>query len=110
MYYKSHLPHDPLVIIRRTKQRIMSNSMSLEYEAIEPTQSVECVPETEMQDEIPESQESVSNCYSYYPDGYTIDDDALFGTGCRPLLLEANGGEPRLCASCGYYQCDSHWE
>jgi hypothetical protein len=88
----------------------MSNSMSLEYEAIEPTQSVECVPETEMQDEIPESQESVSNCYSYYPDGYTIDDDALFGTGCRPLLLEAYGGEPRLCASCGYYQCDSHWE
>jgi hypothetical protein len=55
LYYKSHLPHDPLVIIRCTKQRIMSNSMSLEYEAIEPTQSVECVPETETQDEIPET-------------------------------------------------------
>ena len=114
MYYKSHLPHDPLVIIRRTKQRIMSSSLSLEYEAIMPTQSVECVPETETQDEIPETQESVSNFDIFYPDDYTSDDDATWGmaecTGCRPLLFEANGGEPRLCASCGYYQCDSHWE
>jgi len=92
----------------------MSSSMSIEYEAIMPTQSVECVPETETQDEIPETQESVSNFDIFYPDDYTTDDDATWGmaecTGCRPLLLEAYGGEPRLCPSCGYYQCDSHWE
>ena len=92
----------------------MSSSLSLEYEAIMPTQSVECVPETETQDEIPETQESVSNFDLFYSDDYTSDDDATWGmaecTGCRPLLLEVNGGEPRLCPSCGYYQCDSHWE
>ena len=88
----------------------MSNSMSLEYEAIMPTQSVECVPETETQDEIPETQETVSNFDIFYPDDYTSDDVATWGmaecTGCRPLLLEVNGGEPRLCPSCGYYQCE----
>jgi len=82
--------------------------MSIEYEAIMPTQSVECVPETETQDEIPETQESVSNVDIYYPSDYTTDDDPTCSmaecSGCRPLLLEVNGGDPRLCPSCGYYR------
>lgn len=84
----------------------MSNSMSLEYEAIMPTQSIECVPETETQDEIPETQESVSNFDIFYPDDYTSDDDdpcsMMDCTGCRPMLLEVNCRKPHLCVACRY--------
>ena len=49
-------------ISSRTKQRTMSqNSQSLGDELIQPTQSVEYVLETETQEELPETQESVTN-------------------------------------------------
>ena len=99
MLYK-HLPPDKIVILRRTKLRTLSNSMSIEYEAIKPTQSVECVPETE-------TQESVSNFDIFYPDDLTSDDDDPCSmaecTGCSLLLLEVTGGQPRFCVTCRYY-------
>ena len=49
-------------ISSRTKQRTMSqNLLSLGDEPIQPTQSVEHVLETETQEELPETQESVTN-------------------------------------------------
>ena len=106
MLYK-HPPPDKIVISHRTKQRTMSNSMSIEYEAIMPTQSIELIPESETQDEIPETQESVSNFDIFYSDDPSSDDDdpcsMVECTGCRPMLLEVNGCEPRLCATCRYY-------
>ena len=49
-------------ISSRTKQRTMSqDSLSLGDEPIQPTQSVEIVFETETQEELPETQESVTN-------------------------------------------------
>ena len=106
MLYK-HPPPDKIVISHRTKQRTMSNSMSIEYEAIMPTQSIELIPESETQDEIPETQESVSNFDIFYPDDLTSDDDdpcdMMDCTGCSPLLLEVTHGLPRLRVSCRYY-------
>ena len=94
-------------ISHRTKLRNMSNSMSIEYEAIQPTQSCECVLETETEEEIPETQESVSNFDIFFPDDFTSDDDdpcsMMECTGCSPLLLEVMGGQPRLCVTCRYY-------
>ena len=85
----------------------MSNSMSIEYEAIKPTQSCECVLETETEEEIPETQESVSNFDIFFPDDFTSDDDdpcsMVECTGCSPLLVEVTGGQPRLCVTCRYY-------
>ena len=50
------------VISSRTKQRTMSqNSISLGDEPIQPTQSVEYVLETETQEELPATQDSVTN-------------------------------------------------
>ena len=106
MLYK-HLPPDKIVISRCTKLRTMSNSMSIEYEAIMPTQSIELIPESETQDEIPETQESVSNFDIFYSDDPTSDDDDPCSmaecTGCRPMLLEETHGGGRLCATCRYY-------
>jgi hypothetical protein len=93
------------------KQRIMSSSMSLEYKAIIPPQSVECVPETETQDKIPETQESVSNLEIIYPDDYTNDDDddTVECTGCTvPSII--NKRIWYHCRSClltydGFAQC-----
>ena len=49
-------------ISSRTKQRTMSqDSQSLGDEPIQPTQSVEHVLETETQEELPETQDSVTN-------------------------------------------------
>ena len=49
-------------ISSRTKQRTMSqNTLSPGDEPIQPTQSVEYVLETETQEELPETQESVTN-------------------------------------------------
>ena len=49
-------------ISSRTKQRTMSqNSLSPGDEPIQPTQSVEYVFETETQEELPETQESVTH-------------------------------------------------
>ena len=80
--------------------------MSIEYEAIQPTQSCECVLETETEEEIPETQESVSNFDIFYPDDYTSDDDdpgsMMDCTGCRPMLLEVNCRQPHLCVACRY--------
>ena len=36
------------------------NSMSLDYEPIQPTQSIEYILETETQEDLPETQESVT--------------------------------------------------
>ena len=106
MLYK-HLPPDKIGISHRIKQRTMSNSMSIEYEAIKPTQSIELIPESETQDEIPETQESVSNFDIFYPDDLTSDDDdpcdMMDCTGCRPMFLEETHGVRRLCATCRYY-------
>ena len=86
----------------------MSNSMSLEYEAIQPTQSTECVKETESQEDFPDTQQSINDYDVYYPDELTDDDDdpcnMMECTGCSPLLLEVKGGKPRLCVTCRYYK------
>ena len=106
MLYK-HLPQDEIVISRRTKLRTMSNSMSIEYEDIKPTQSTDCVLETETQDNFPDTQETVCNYDIFYSDDPTSDDDDPCDmaecTGCSFLHLEVTGGQPRLCASCRYY-------
>lgn len=38
-----------------------NNSLSLDYEPIQPTQSLENIMETETQEDLPESQETVTN-------------------------------------------------
>ena len=111
-------------IIQRTVLRTMSpqNSMSIEYEpiqptqsiendtdTIQPTQSIECVLETETQEEISNTQESVSSldvCFPAFPDDLTSDDDPCDMkdcVGCNPLIPEVKGGKLDLCLSCRYY-------
>ena len=100
MLYK-HLPPDKIVISRRTKLRTMSNSMSIEYEDIKPTQSTDCVLETETQDNFPEIQETVCNYDIFYSDDPTSDDDDPCDmaecTGCIASCISRSPGVNHGC-------------
>ena len=89
------------------------NSMSLDYEPIEQTQSaediletqsIECVLETETQEEPPKTQESVSNLDIFFTGDLTSDDDEepcsmAECTGCTLFFW----GKERFCVTCRYY-------
>jgi len=77
-------------------------------DTIQPTQSVEVVMETETQDELPDTQQSVCNYDIFYSDDYTDSDEDPCGmedcTMCSPKHFVAGQPKKRLCASCMYYE------
>jgi hypothetical protein len=77
-------------------------------ETIQPTQSVEVVMETETQDELPETQQSVCNYDIFYHDDCTDSDEDICGmeecTGCSSTRKGVEQPKKRLCASCLYYE------
>ena len=91
------------------------NSMSLDYEPIQPTQSIKYILETETQEDLPETQESVTNFDIFIYDDledteeqdpvtYDADDECMT---CGNIVT-ANPFPQRQkwssCASCVYYQ------
>ena len=88
------------------------NSMSLDYEPIQQTQSAEDILETQSIECVleTETQEAVSSLEIYFPDDLTSDDDdddddpcdTLECTSCNPSLLKVQGGKPRLCVTCRF--------
>lgn len=77
-------------------------------ETIQPTQSVEVVMETETQDELPDTQQSVCDYDIFYSDDYTDSDEDPCGmdecTGCSSTREGVEQPKKRLCASCLYYE------
>jgi len=100
---------DVTFISPRTKLRTMSqNSMSLDYEPIQPTQSIEYILETETQEDLPETQESVTNfdIFIYDDLGDTEEQDPVTHDECVTCgnIVTANPFPQRRkwssCASC----------